>query len=571
MDADPVARSVNSEQQPREESSSGASVPKIVFITAGGRIKKAIWKGRDFDDLLQLHHELFYHSEQRPLPDKHALAHTAFALRDQQFGIFYEDFDIRDIYPGAVVEVSDPELLEEFDENKAHVMPAVFVGRNHEKDIGDAEGPLIDTQFGNQHIEESDSAGTGEEEADEEELPPLTVREQIFLLLDDPNSSRGATMLTLVLLCLILFSTLTYCMETLPVFYEHSQSTSSIWWQMECFCILVFTIELLARVATCPNIREYFKTTLNCVDLVAILPFYIEVILQDLKIPGLAVFRVVRLVRVFRLFKVSQGALSVFGSTMKQSARPLYMLVFFTSIAMIVFSSLIYYAERGIYDEELKMWMRVHHWQCQILIRKDAYTHNSFPPLNTNFHLESGHEAACEIMDPQPVDDLEANEAYFKCPFSWQRTKECDAIYEESPFESIPASFWWCLVTMTTVGYGDMYPTYWYGKMIGMVVMMFGILVIALPITVIGSNFAVVYKRVVLNENTRKSTFDRRHRSRMHMSTSKGTSYEFFNSGVYTAERQINKIRTSVVNFLHPSKRTLAGNADTGTASSIGD
>lgn len=68
-----------------------------------------------------------------------------------------------------------------------------------------------------------------------------------------------------------------------------------------------------------------------------------------------AVFLDVRMVEQMDL-QVSQGALSVFGSTMKQSARPLYMLVFFTSIAMIVFSSLIYYAERGIYDEELKMW-----------------------------------------------------------------------------------------------------------------------------------------------------------------------------------------------------------------------
>ena len=91
-------------------------------------------------------------------------------------------------------------------------------------------------------------------------------------------------------------------------------------------------------------------------------------------------------------------------------------------------------------------------------------------------------------------EELEKHEAYYICPYSWKKSDQCTEIYEQSPFESIPASFWWCLVTMTTVGYGDMYPTYWYGKALGMIVMMFGILVIALPITVIGSNFAVVYK-----------------------------------------------------------------------------
>ena len=53
---------------------------------------------------------------------------------------------------------------------------------------------------------------------------------------------------------------------------------------------------------------------------------------------------------------------------------------------------------------------------------------------------------------------------------------------------------------MTTVGYGDMYPTNWYGKLLGVIVMMFGIIVIALPIPVIGSNFTQEYRMSLENE-----------------------------------------------------------------------
>ena len=79
-------------------------------------------------------------------------------------------------------------------------------------------------------------------------------------------------------------------------------------------------------------------------------------------------------------------------------------------------------------------------------------------------------------------------------------------VSQVSPFESIPATMWWCLVTMTTVGYGDMYPIRWYGRMLGMVVMLSGILVIALPITVIGSNFAEVYAQMELRKASQGAT-----------------------------------------------------------------
>ncbi|HMB89328.1 MAG TPA: ion transporter [Rhodothermales bacterium] len=56
-------------------------------------------------------------------------------------------------------------------------------------------------------------------------------------------------------------------------------------------------------------------------------------------------------------------------------------------------------------------------------------------------------------------------------------------------FGSIPQAMWWSVVTLTTVGYGDIYPTTVLGKMLGGLISLLGIGLIALPAGILASGF----------------------------------------------------------------------------------
>ena len=95
--------------------------------------------------------------------------------------------------------------------------------------------------------------------------------------------------------------------------------------------------------------------------------------------------------------------------------------------------------------------------------------------------------------------------------------------YEYTDFDSIPAGFWWAIVTissfehsqlfvhkcisatqiffMTTVGYGDMKPSTTEGKLVGSLCAVTGVLMIALPVPVIVSNFNYFYHREQESDN----------------------------------------------------------------------
>ncbi len=61
--------------------------------------------------------------------------------------------------------------------------------------------------------------------------------------------------------------------------------------------------------------------------------------------------------------------------------------------------------------------------------------------------------------------------------------------YQPDSFSSIPAAMWWGAATLTTVGYGDIYPVTPIGKMLGAIIALLGVSLFALPAGILGSGF----------------------------------------------------------------------------------
>lgn len=269
---------------------------------------------------------------------------------------------------------------------------------------------------------------------------------QLYLWVEEGDNIVNTVIGYLVVL-LIIVATLGFVLETVPEWTRHADAiTPNPFKALETVCIICFTAEILTKLLAQPllngsyraGLRQWILQPMNQVDVVAVLPWYVELIFGGGS--GLAVVRSVRLVRVFRVFKLGRYNTSamIFKNALARSAQPMSLLFYFMLIANVLFASAMYYAE-------------------------------SLPAKHNPTDADN-------FDDPLPA----------------------------FPFDSIPRAMYWCMVTMTTVGYGDMYPVTLIGRLVGVLTMMAGIVVIALPVTLIGSNFVEEYRKTQAREAAEK-------------------------------------------------------------------
>lgn len=145
-------------------------------------------------------------------------------------------------------------------------------------------------------------------------------------------------------------------LETVPAF---AGKYAIFFERFEAFSVLVFTVEYLLRLWTCTSYPRFGRpvlgriryafTPMALVDLVAILPFYLPMLLAV----DLRVLRAMRLLRMLRMFKLGRysESLQTLGRVLRDKKGELYVTVFVLLIMLVIASSLMYFAEHEAQPE----------------------------------------------------------------------------------------------------------------------------------------------------------------------------------------------------------------------------
>jgi len=248
-------------------------------------------------------------------------------------------------------------------------------------------------------------------------------RGHVFMSLDDPSYSKFSRQYSMFMMLLIILATVCFVLEseaTSQYGILYGSNALVYFDNIELVSVIFFTIEYLLRLGCCewsPKVGPlWFMLALsNIIDLLACLPYWISLIAATASpdsisgTSGFGFVRVVRLIRVFRVFKFGRYSIGIqmFSGALMRSMQMILILLFTITLAVIMISSLMYLAEGDI---------------------------ESFTP---EFLELSGVSA-----DKQAL---------------------C--------YGTVPRTFWWAAVTMTTVGYGDCYPITIGGKIVAIITM----------------------------------------------------------------------------------------------------
>lgn len=128
------------------------------------------------------------------------------------------------------------------------------------------------------------------------------------------------------------------------------QCYSNVFETLDMIFMWVFTVECALRLFSTPRYVEFFKNKFNLIDLAAISPFYIDLIIRRFTIDGLSnnhFWEMLRVLRVIRIFKLARHStfMRKFGRRLKKALTDLGFLYFAFLLANIFFACCLYTIE----------------------------------------------------------------------------------------------------------------------------------------------------------------------------------------------------------------------------------
>lgn len=188
-----------------------------------------------------------------------------------------------------------------------------------------------------------------------EVIKDLSFRDRIWEFFTDEESSSAAWqysnfihLVTIVSAVLIAFETVS-CDEVHKCGEVYKASVFII----NFTCVVIFTLDYLTKLAVVREKLKFIRGFLNFIDLLALLPFYLEIMLKYVfgVTQDVSFIAILRLFRVFRIIKIAKRSerLRTIGSSLFSgggSPVELFFVLFGLFMVLLVFSTIIFFMEQ---------------------------------------------------------------------------------------------------------------------------------------------------------------------------------------------------------------------------------